>query len=44
MAENDRNRHSRLIVNNGKLVFEEYFYGYDRDKLHDLASVSNNIT
>ena len=44
LAGNDRNIHSILIVKNGKLVFEEYFYGYNRDKLHYLASVSKSIT
>ena len=31
-------------VKDGKLVFEEYFYGYDREKSHFLASVSKSIT
>lgn len=41
---NDKNVHSILLIKNGKLVFEEYFYGYNRDKLHYLASVSKSIT
>ena len=36
--------HSVLIVKNGKLVLEEYFYGYNRDRLHALHSVSKSIT
>lgn len=44
LAGNDRNIHSLLIVKDGKLVFEEYFYGYDKDKIHFLASVSKSIT
>lgn len=44
LSGNDRNIHSILMIKNGKLVFEEYFYGYHRDKLHFLASVSKSIT
>jgi CubicO group peptidase (beta-lactamase class C family) len=41
---NDKNIHSILLIKNGKLVLEEYFYGYNRDRLHFLASVSKSIT
>lgn len=44
LSGNDKNIHSILLIKNGKLVFEEYFYGYDREKLHFLASVSKSIT
>jgi CubicO group peptidase (beta-lactamase class C family) len=44
LSGNDKNIHSILLIKNGKLVFEEYFYGYNRDKLHFLASVSKSIT
>jgi CubicO group peptidase (beta-lactamase class C family) len=44
MSGNDRNIHSILIVKDKKLVFEEYFYGYNREKRHYLASVSKSIT
>jgi CubicO group peptidase (beta-lactamase class C family) len=44
LGGNDKNIHSILLIKNGKLVFEEYFYGYRRDKLHFLASVSKSIT
>jgi len=30
--------HSLLIARHGKLVLEEYFYGFDRDTPHDLRS------
>ena len=44
LSGNDKNIHSILLIKNGKLVFEEYFYGYNREKLHFLASVSKSIT
>jgi len=44
LSGNDRNIHSILLIKNGKLILEEYFYGYNRDKLHFLASVSKSIT
>ena len=39
-----KNIHSIILVKNGKLIFEEYFYGYDRDTTHFQASVSKSIT
>jgi CubicO group peptidase (beta-lactamase class C family) len=36
--------HSIVLVKNGKLVLEEYFYGYDRKRLHDMHSVTKSIT
>jgi CubicO group peptidase (beta-lactamase class C family) len=39
-----QNIHSVLIVKDGKLVFEEYFYGYQQDAYHNLASVTKSIT
>jgi len=44
LSGNDKNIHSALLIKNGKLVLEEYFYGYNRDKSHFLASVSKSIT
>jgi len=35
--------HSVLIVKDNKLVLDEYFGGYDRDKLHEICSVSKSI-
>lgn len=35
--------HSILIWKDGKLVMEEYFYGYDRDKPHQLRSASKSF-
>jgi CubicO group peptidase (beta-lactamase class C family) len=37
------NVHSVLIIKDGKLVFEEYFYEYDRSKLHELRSATKSI-
>ena len=36
--------HGIVLVKNGKLVLEEYFYGYDRNKLHEMHSVTKSIT
>ena len=33
-----------LAARHGKLVLEEYFYGFDQARLHDLRSVGNCIT
>jgi CubicO group peptidase (beta-lactamase class C family) len=39
-----KNIHSVLLVKNGKLILEEYFYGYDRDTKHIMYSASKSIT
>ena len=36
--------HSVLIIKNGKLVLEDYFYGYARHKTHHMMSVTKSIT
>ena len=36
--------HSVLVARQGKLVLEEYFYGYHADRVHDLRSASKTIT
>lgn len=36
--------HSILIVKNGKLVAEDYFYEYSKDMPHDLRSANKTIT
>ena len=44
LSTNIANIHSLLIVRNGKLVLEDYFYGYARNSIHHLASVTKSIT
>lgn len=39
-----KNIQSVLIVKNGKLVLEEYFYGFNRDKMHQLRSATKSVT
>jgi len=39
-----RDLHSLLIARHGRLVFERYFAGHDRDRLHMLQSVSKSVT
>ncbi|WP_159025534.1 serine hydrolase [Aquimarina sp. Aq78] len=44
---NDRSykrMHSILIIKNGKLVAEDYFYNYDKNTPHDLRSANKTIT
>ena len=44
LAGNYPNTHSVLLVRNGKLILEEYFYGTKRADLHYLASATKSIT
>jgi len=44
LAGNSRYVHSILLIKHGKLIFEEYFFGYSRDTKHFLASVSKSVT
>ncbi len=41
-------RHGRpeaiLIARNGRLVLEEYFYGYSRTRMHSVQSVTKSVT
>lgn len=39
-----KNIHGVVIVKNDKLVYENYFNGYDRDMLHNLYSASKSFT
>jgi CubicO group peptidase (beta-lactamase class C family) len=38
-----RDVHSILVYRGGKLVVEEYFYEYDRDRPHQLRSASKSV-
>lgn len=40
---NDPYIHGFLIARSGKLVLEEYFHGYHRDKPHDTRSASKSL-
>lgn len=33
-----------LIARNGKLVLEEYFYGFTRDRIHSIQSITKSVT
>ncbi len=35
--------HSLLIARHGKLVLEKYFYGYDRERVHEMRSASKTF-
>lgn len=35
--------HSVLLYRHGRLVLEEYFYGYDRERLHQLRSATKSL-
>jgi CubicO group peptidase (beta-lactamase class C family) len=35
--------HSLLIAHHGKLVLEEYFFGFDRERLHDIRSAGKTF-
>jgi CubicO group peptidase (beta-lactamase class C family) len=41
--ETHRNIHSVLIIKDGKLVLEEYFYQYDQDKRHQVRSATKSV-
>lgn len=41
--ETHKNVDSVLLIKHGRLVLEEYFYQYDRDKLHQLRSATKSV-
>src|SRR5678815_2912238 len=42
-AENPLNIQSLLIARHGKLALEEYFYGFERNRTHDMRSASKTF-
>jgi CubicO group peptidase (beta-lactamase class C family) len=44
IRQHDVNIHSLLIVRNGYVVLDAYFFPYNERDLHDLASVTKSIT
>jgi len=44
IRQHDLNIHSLLIVRNGYVVLDVYFYPYNQNELHDIASVTKSIT
>jgi len=41
--EDYKNIHSVLLARGGRLILEEYFHGYDRDKPHQIRSATKSI-
>jgi CubicO group peptidase (beta-lactamase class C family) len=44
MSVHDLDIHGILIARHGKLVFEDYFHGFSREKPHDTRSASKSLT
>ncbi len=44
LADGDARVHALLVARRGRLVLDEYFYGYGADQLHDLRSASKTVT
>lgn len=44
LRQRNRGIHSLLIVRNGYVVLDAYFYPYDEKDLHDIASVTKSLT
>jgi CubicO group peptidase (beta-lactamase class C family) len=43
LGDNPVNIQSLLIARHGKLVLEEYFYGFDKERTHDMRSASKTF-
>jgi hypothetical protein len=43
LADNSAYIQSLLIARHGKLVLEEYFYGFDKERTHDMRSASKTF-
>lgn len=44
LQEKYPNIHSLVIVKNGRLVLDEYFYGYNAGKVHPIHSITKGVT
>lgn len=44
IKQHDIRIHSLLLVRNGYVILDAYFFPFDRDNLHDLASVTKSVT
>ena len=44
MREKDIRIHSLLLIRNGRVFLDAYFYPYDGSTVHDMASVGKSIT
>ena len=43
LTQNVPDIHSLLLVRHGKLLLDEYFYGYGPDEMHQLQSVTKSV-
>ncbi|MBC8179552.1 serine hydrolase [candidate division KSB1 bacterium] len=44
LNEKYKHIHSVLLIKNGKLILEEYFFGHNRSKIHSIQSCTKSIT
>ncbi|HII80645.1 MAG TPA: beta-lactamase family protein, partial [Methanosarcina sp.] len=44
VQENDINIHSLLVIRNGYVVTDAYFYPFSNGSVHDVASVTKSVT
>jgi len=44
LNNNLKNIHSILLIKKGKLILEEYFWGYHRNLIHSVQSVTKSVT
>jgi CubicO group peptidase (beta-lactamase class C family) len=44
IKQHDIRTHSLLLVRNGYVILDAYFFPFDKDNLHDLASVTKSVT
>jgi CubicO group peptidase (beta-lactamase class C family) len=44
LEQEEHNLHSLLVIRNGYVVLDAYFYPFTTDSLHDVASVTKSVT